>query len=113
MRVLTKNEKKAFEIAFDFMDRVCILGYETQSTFNIKVLNDGVTNNLPLKVSNFIHNFGGLSKARKFFNGSKKEKTLPKFIKKLMENKEQPRDYFAKGTLVIETIQVQVIDYQE
>ena len=113
MRVLTKIELKAFEQAFSFIERVCIVGHETDYIYNIKVLNKGQANSLPSKVYEIISKFKGLKKASYSFNSFSKTETLPKFIDHLMKNKEQPREYFALGTLVLDDIQVQTMTYEE
>ena len=112
MRVLTRREHKSFDTAFNFIDRVCMLGHLTDNTFEIRVLHNKETDVLPYKVTAFIAELGGLKAGAKFFNGHAKAETLPRFIKKLMDKHEQPREYFAQGTLIVDIISVQIMEYK-
>ncbi len=104
MRVLTKAEREAFEAAWMFMERVGGMyapkGEPERWVGNIVVRDKwGKTSPLPGKVVEMVGRLGGLRKTNAYFNGMTKEKYFDKFIERLMSRREQPRDYFAKGTL--------------
>ncbi len=122
MRVLTKAEREAFETAWIFMERVGGMyvpnGEPKRWVGNIVVLDIyGNTSPLPPKVVEMVGRLGGLRKTNAYFNGMTKEKYFDKFVERLMSRKEQPRDYFAKGTLYYDdrkeyTPQSEVIEYE-
>ena len=113
MRVLTKQEKEAFEIAYSFMDRVGCMAYETDNVTEVRVQTATTLDRLPPKVILFIGSIGGLEKANQFFNGYMKEKTFDRFVKKLMDNKEQPKDYWSEGVLTLDRIKVEERVYDD
>jgi hypothetical protein len=108
MRVLTKREQQAFEQAFDFLDRIGMLYNhpQVQNVHDIQVEGVGL---LPPRVVTFISEIGGLKELNKHFNPTAKERTLPRFINRLMSRKEQPRDYWAGGVLIVR--KQEVIEY--
>ena len=108
MRVLTSREQQAFEQAFDFLDRVGMMYHHPQvrSVHDIQVEGVGL---LPPRVVTFISEIGGLKELNKHFNPTAKAKTLPRFISRLFTRKEQPRDYWANGVLIVHN--QEVIEY--
>ena len=104
MRVLSRREHDAFEAAWLFMERVGGMyapkGEPERWVGNIVVLDTwGKALPLPPKVVKMVGRLGGLRKTNAYFNGMTKEKYFGKFVERLMSRREQPRDYFAKGTL--------------
>lgn len=108
MRVLTARELQAFEQAFDFLDRVGMMYYHPQvaGVHDIQVEGVGL---LPPRVVTFIAAVGGLKALNQHFNPTAKHKTLPRFMNRLMSSREQPRDYWSDGVLVVR--KQEVIEY--
>lgn len=104
MRVLTKREKEAFEAAWIFMERVGGLyarnGEPERYVENVVVLGKGgAVDSLPPKVKAAVYRMGGLNAVNAYFNGMTKAKNFDKFVSALMRRREQPREYWADGTL--------------
>ena len=104
MRILTKREIEAFESAWLFMERVGGLyasnGEAERDVERVVVMRkDGSTESLPPKVIAMVKRLGGLRATNALFNGMTKKTHFEKFINALMSRREQPRDYWADGTL--------------
>ena len=123
MRVLTTREKEAFETAWTFMERVGGLcarkGEDERFVENIVLIGkSGSTSDLPSKVKAAIYKMGGLRAVNAFFNGVRKQKNFPKFVKALMKKREQPRDYWSDGTLYYDAVgkhspHIEIVDYDK
>ena len=122
MRVLTSREKDAFETAWMFMERVGGMcernGEDERLACNLIIIRkDNTTSSLPSKVKAAIFKMGGLRAVNEFFNGMRKEENFPKFVSAIMLKREQPRDYWAEGTLYYDSElygsnNVKIVEYE-
>ena len=107
MRKLTRREIEAFETAWTFMERVggCCArnGEPERSPCDLRVNGDP----LPEKVIALVHRAGGLKKVNALFNGMTKGRNFGKFMQWIMERREQPRDYWAKGAINYEPVRME------